>query len=94
LAKLKAFSAYDGKLGVFMTPFFMQHTGQALRTWEDLVNNGDSIIAKHPSDFILYEVGSFEDDKGILIPQNPVHQVATALEVRREAPAKLPVKGM
>jgi len=94
LAKTRVFSAYDGKLGVYMTPFFMTHMGQALRAWEDLCNNSESLMAKHPSDFVLYEIGEFDDDKGVLNPHVPARQVATALEVRRKSEAPSTLKAL
>jgi len=89
LAKLKAFCPEDLKLNVFMAPFFMLHIGQALRVWEDQVNNPDSIIGKHPADFRLVQVGEFDDATGELTPMRP-NPVATALEYLRKAPPQLP----
>jgi len=94
LAKVRVFSPYDGKLGVFLQPFTFLHSGQALRAWEEIVNDPTSMFSKHPADFVLYEVGSFEEDKGLLEPLVPPHQLATALEVRRKPEAKLPLQGI
>lgn len=75
----KAFCAHDSKLGVFLPPFFMQHAGQALRAWEDLCNDGKSMMARHPTDFQLYEIGYFSEDTGALVAGDP-KQIATATE--------------
>lgn len=88
MAKLRVFSAYDGKLSVFMTPFVFIHLGQALRAWEDLCLDNKSMMSKHPSDFILYEVGEFDEDSGVIVAHNPIRQVATALEVVKRATAQ------
>lgn len=79
MAKNKAFAPHDLKLGVFLSPWFTVHAGTALRTWEELVNDGKSVFAKHPSDFRLCEVGEFDDLSGKLIACEP-KQIATALE--------------
>lgn len=91
LAKLRVFAAHDSKLGVFMTPFFMQHLGQASRAWEDLCNDSQSIIAKHPADFVLYEIGEFDDDKGLLTHHTPLIRVSSALEARASKQDQLPL---
>lgn len=62
--KLKAFAAHDSKLGTFMSPFFFQHTGQALRFFQEGCENPQSVMAKHPKDFQLFEVGSFDLEGG------------------------------
>lgn len=86
--RLKAFAVYDGKIGAFMRPFFDAHLGSALRSFEEACTEPTSPFAKHASDFVLYQVGEFEDEKGLLVPCTPPVQLSTALEVslRRSAP--------
>ena len=96
MAKNRMFSAYDRKLGVYYSPFSFLHLGQALRAWETICTDGQSMMSKHPADFVLFEVGEFDDDKGELVAHNPIRQVATALEVvdrQKSKPADLKVPG-
>lgn len=67
MANLKAFCAEDLKCGVFLPPFFCAHVGQALRQWEDLVNDQKTLMGRHPMDFRLVEIGSFDDSTGALV---------------------------
>lgn len=83
--KHKAFAARDSRLGVFHPPFFMQHTGQALRWWEELCNDPKASMHKYPSDFQLFEVGDFDDEKGLFYPLDAPHQIATATEARKSS---------
>jgi len=62
--KLKVFSVFDSKIGTFARPFFMKTQGEALRGWLDVVNDERSAFSKHPEDFTLFEIGSFEDEEG------------------------------
>jgi len=57
----KIFTVYDSKAELFMQPFFMPTTGQALRSFEDTCNDSSTLFAKHPADFTLFEIGSYED---------------------------------
>lgn len=56
------FSIFDTKAAVFGTPFFMPREGMAIRALQDLVNDGQSMVNKHPEDFSLYHIGDFEDE--------------------------------
>lgn len=64
---IKIFSVYDSKVGSYRYPFFMQSTGQALRAFIDLSNDGKSEVFKYPSDFTLFEHGHFDDETGELV---------------------------
>jgi len=88
LAKMKAFCAEDLKLSVFMPPFFFLHTGQALRAFEDLVKDGNSIVGKYPNDFRLVEIGEFNDQTGEFVSCTP-HVIAVASDFQRQGDLSL-----
>ena len=60
----KIYAIYDNKAEAFMQPYFAGTPGLALRTFADGVNNPDSIFHRHPNDFVLYEVGVYDDHTG------------------------------
>lgn len=62
--KLKVFAIYDTKVGAYMQPFHMQTAGQALRAWEDSCQDQSTQFAKHPSDFQLFEIGTYDESTG------------------------------
>lgn len=67
----KAFSVYDSKAHSFGVPFFMPSVGAAVRAFSDLAQDVNSMVNRHPGDFVLYEIGGFEDSKGVLNPISP-----------------------
>jgi hypothetical protein len=69
---LKAFAVYDTKAQCYAPPFFMASVGSAVRAFGDLANDRQSTINKHPEDYILYEIGTFDDNKGQLVAKLPV----------------------
>lgn len=71
MASQLIFSILDEKTKVFSAPFFMVSTGAALRALNDLVNDTKTLVSRYPSDFKLYNLGEFEDDKAgfKLLPQ-------------------------
>lgn len=63
---LKVFSIFDEKAKCYGQPFFMAHNGMALRAFSDLIQDKNTTPGKHPSDFKLYCLGTFEDNSGEL----------------------------
>jgi len=62
------FSLRDAKLSGFSRPFFAQTEAQAVRMVQDLVNSGQQDdVCKHPDDFELWCLGSFDDEFGELV---------------------------
>ncbi len=76
----RAFSIYDQKAKAYMTPFFMGEVGMATRAFSDMVQSPDHQIAKHPEDYVLYEVGQFDDTEGVLSAYAGPELVITALQ--------------
>lgn len=77
---LKVFSIYDTQAETYNTPFFMKSIGQAVRAFTDLVNNPQTDVAKHPSDYILFEVAEWDDEGGQFQPKNAC-RIANAWEL-------------
>ncbi len=59
--KLLAFTIYDEKAECFAHPFFVSAIGIATRMLATWTKNPDSMICKHPEDFTLYQVGTWND---------------------------------
>lgn len=62
-------SLRDSAARLYGTPFFVQHAAQAVRSLRDEVNSKDSKsdVNQHPSDFELYELGSYDEDTGMVV---------------------------
>ncbi len=60
---------YDSKAEAYHTPLFFQSKGQAVRSFSDAVNEPTqkSEIARHPEDFTLFIIGTFDERNGKLI---------------------------
>lgn len=67
----------DRQLNAFMKPFACQSLGQAIRAFRDEVNNPQSELNKHPEDYELYEVGTWDEIHGALTGAKP-NQIAIA----------------
>lgn len=58
------YSIRDEKAQAFNVPFFFTTQGQALRAFQDLAQDANTTIGKHPEDYRLYHHGDFDLDAG------------------------------
>ena len=57
----KIFAIYDSKAESFTNPVYLNSTGLAVRTFSDSVQDPESQFAKHPADYTLFELGTYDD---------------------------------
>lgn len=43
-------------------PFFTINEGSAIRGFSDEINNPESVLFRHPTDYQLFSLGSFDDE--------------------------------
>lgn len=69
----KVFGVRDAKALAFLQPFFSVSVGAAVRAFSDAVNEDvKSPLGKHPEDYVLYELASFDDNTGEFVCTNPI----------------------
>lgn len=80
----KVLAIRDRAADVYGVPMFMQSVGQAIRGFSDEVNRSDqnNNLFKHPEDFDLYLLGTFDDETGIFTTDKPPEQVAVGKDVK------------
>lgn len=79
--QLRAFSVYDSKTEVYGPPMFFLTRGQAVRSFSDAANDEKAEFSRHAADYTLFEIGSFDQAAGSLLPITPV-AVGNALTFR------------
>lgn len=64
---------FDTAAQVYGRPFFAHVTAQAIRSLGDEVNSSskDTDLSRHPDDFELYLLGSFDDASGVISSHDP-----------------------
>jgi hypothetical protein len=85
--KLNCYAIFDSATNAYMRPFFMQSDGQANRSFADEAVRADSEISKHPEDYSLFRVGTWDDNEGSIEPCDPkcigrAHELAAASRVK------------
>lgn len=83
MARLKVYVVHDSKVGAYMQPFFCRSAGEALRSWEGVVNDGKSLMSHHPSDFALFEVAEYDESTGRFDQYEGLKSLGTALEFKK-----------
>lgn len=73
-----AYCVYDNKALVYGTPFFAPTDGAAVRLFQELANDLNTTVGRHPNDFSLFAVGSFDDQHAVLTGLSPVRHVVDA----------------
>lgn len=59
--KLTIFSIFDVKAAAFLPPFYMVNRSTAERAFLDSVSDPGHMFCKHPEDYVLHILGTFED---------------------------------
>lgn len=76
----KMFSVRDNRVEAFLPTFAVRAQGEASRSFETAVKTADHQFAKNKADYVLYQVGEFDDIAGMFLPSEPV-RIMSGLEV-------------
>lgn len=62
------FSIRDIKAGYYQKPFVARTVGEVVRSLTDAVNDksNPNDYSKYPEDYVLEQIGTFDDDSGVL----------------------------
>lgn len=65
------FAVYDMKAKAYGGPFLEVTEGTAIRAIQDAIKSPDHLFARHPGDFALHRLGSFDDETGLIEGHDP-----------------------
>lgn len=83
----------DLKSDIFLQPQFQRSVADALRNWEIVANEGDSMVSRFPDDFVLYQLGTFDPNTAQIELLDRPSNLASAAELKRkksQAPLPFP----
>lgn len=69
---LQIFSVKDLKADAFASPFFFGRVEVAVRTFADALTEPGHPMSAHPDDYVLYQLGAFDDETGMITSNPPV----------------------
>lgn len=79
---VKTYVIFDVKAKFYNKPFFLQNDSVAIRAFTDLANDPNSDVCKHPTDFILFSLGTYDDETAKLSTTEPL-VLARAHELKK-----------
>lgn len=89
---MKIFSIYDSKAEAFITPFFSQSTGTALREFEQAANEEGHQFYKYGGDYSLHELGAFDEFTGKISLLTAPIDLGLAMTLKRSEMAPTPIR--
>jgi hypothetical protein len=69
MSTLRIYSVYDQGAQAYLRPFFSDFKVNAQRSFRQLINqidNPDNMVANHPDQFTLFELGEFDVRTGVI----------------------------
>ena len=85
MPKMQMFTIYDRKAEAYAQPVFYPSTGAAIRAFADAVNKPGNDFSAHPEDFMLFHIGSFNEDTAEFINlEKGKIQIADALNLKEQ----------
>lgn len=79
--KILTYSVRDSKAERYISPFYAPTRAVAQRMFETAANTPGENFNAHSGDFTLFEIGTFDDETGILTPNaNGHHNLGLAAD--------------
>ncbi len=76
----QVFTVYDQKAEAYLPPFFFTTLGQAIRAFADSTNDPNHMFNKHPEDYTLFVLGTYDDGNAAFTSHVTPTSMGTALE--------------
>ena len=77
-------AVYDFKSAAYARPVAVPADGAAIRSFQDAVNDKSTAYAKHPEDYQLFNIGTYDDITGEIISKKPalLTQASSLLQIQ------------
>lgn len=90
MSELRLYSLYDSGAKAYLRPFWSDFKVNAQRSFRQLVNqtdNRDNMVANHPDQFTLFELGEFDVRTGVFTAHAIPQTLGNGLEYKEEVAA-------
>ena len=83
--KTCVYAIKDAALSTYAAPFTQPNNQVAMRAFGDLANDPQSNLSRHPSDYALVRLGTFDDETGKFESEEPT-TIAWAVDFHEQKP--------
>jgi len=80
----KVFSVYDSKAKAWLPPFVSPNAAVAIRSFEAAANTAQHEFHRFAADFVLFEVGAWDESRGELLNLAEKVSLGVAIEFIKE----------
>lgn len=78
--KIHVYCLYDSKAAIWGQPVYYRSPGEFMRALTETVNDNKSNISKYSSDYTVFDLGVFDDTKGVF----DLHKSPVSLGIAQE----------
>lgn len=75
---VQVYSVYDKAVKAYATPFYARTAGEAIRSFSQLCTDPNSNVSRHPTDFVLFGLGAYDDATGLFATTEPMRLVGAS----------------
>lgn len=79
--KINAYVIFDHPAKLYNKPFYLLNDNVAKRAMQDLINDPQTDIARHPTDFSLWFIGTYDDTTATFCPVDTPQIICRAHEL-------------
>ena len=76
------FSIYDTKAQYYHLPYNLKNEAVAIRQFGDMVNDKETTINKHPEDYTLFKIGTWDDQNAKYSLEKTPKSLGTGVEFK------------
>lgn len=87
--RYEVFAIRDSAIEEYSRPFFARTVPEGLRFFSDMLSDPQSDFARHPQDYCLFHIGSYEGNTGELIPLPAPHSLGVAVDLMPSQPTSI-----
>lgn len=85
--KVNVYAVFDKAVNAYLQPFYARSAGEAIRSFTELANDGNSNVCKHATDFFLAFLGEYDDNTGRFASSEPMRLLGAHEVIREPATA-------
>ncbi len=82
--KIQIYAIHDAKAQSYLQPFFLHNNDMAKRSFMDATINPESQFCKHPLDYSLFRIGTYDDETSIITSELPPEMLITASQLQAQ----------
>lgn len=75
---VQVYSVYDKAVKAYAPPFYARSAGEAIRSFSQLCTDPQSNVSRHPTDFVLFGLGSYDDGTGLFNTGEPMRMIGAS----------------